>query len=80
MPIALVAIIGDEVCGAAALKMESVTTYPDYFPWLAGLLVALSFRRQGIGEQLNFDVMCFVASNCDLFSMNEAAIKKGKLL
>ena len=56
LPIALVAIIGDEVCGTAALKMESVTTYPEYFPWLAGLLVAPSFRRQGIGEQLIVEI------------------------
>lgn len=56
LPIALVAIIGDEVCGTAALKMESVTTYPDYFPWLAGLLVAPSFRRRGIGEQLIVEI------------------------
>ena len=32
--------------------MESVTTYPDFFPWLAALLVAPADRKQGIGEQL----------------------------
>ena len=52
LPITLVAILDGNICGTAALKMESVTTYPDYFPWLAGLLVAPAYRRQGIGEQL----------------------------
>ncbi len=52
LPIAMVAIFNGNICGTAALKMESVTTYPDYFPWLAGLLVAPEYRRQGIGEQL----------------------------
>ncbi len=52
LPIALVALVDGDVCGTAALKMESVTSYPDYFPWLAGLLVAPEYRRQGIGEQL----------------------------
>ncbi len=52
LPITLVAILDGNICGTAALKMESVTTYPDYFPWLAGLLVVPAYRRQGIGEQL----------------------------
>ena len=52
LPIAVVAIVNSSICGTASLKMESVTTYPDYFPWLAGLLVAPEYRRQGIGEQL----------------------------
>ena len=52
LPIALVAIFDGNICGTAALKMESVTTYPDYFPWLAGLLVAPAYRKQGVGEQL----------------------------
>ncbi len=52
LPLAVVAIVGGNICGTAALKMESVTTYPDYFPWLAGLLVDPAYRRQGIGEQL----------------------------
>ena len=52
LPIAVVAIVDGNICGTAALKMESVTTYPDYFPWLAALLVAPAYRRQGIGEQL----------------------------
>jgi len=56
LPIAVVAIVDGNVCGTAALKMESVTTYPDYFPWLAGLLVAPEYRRKGIGEQLIMEI------------------------
>ena len=56
LPIAVVAIFDGNICGTAALKMESVTTYPDYFPWLAGLLVAPEYRRQGIGEQLIMEI------------------------
>ena len=52
LPLAVVAIVDGNICGTAALKMESVTTYPDYFPWLAGLLVDPAYRRQGIGENL----------------------------
>lgn len=52
LPIAVVAIDGEQVCGTAALKMKSLTTYPDLYPWLAGLLVAPPYRRRGIGEQL----------------------------
>ncbi len=56
LPIAIVAIVDGNVCGTAALKKESVTTYPDFFPWLAGLLVAPEYRRQGIGERLIIEI------------------------
>jgi len=52
LPIALVAISDGKICGTAALKMESVTTYPELSPWLAAVLVAPAYRKQGIGEQL----------------------------
>ena len=52
LPIALVAILDGTICGTAALKKESLTTYPDLFPWLAALLVIPEYRNQGIGEQL----------------------------
>ncbi|MFQ5469715.1 MAG: GNAT family N-acetyltransferase [Gammaproteobacteria bacterium] len=52
LPIAQVAVVEGNICGTAALKMSSVTIYPDYFPWLAGLLVDPAYRRQGIGERL----------------------------
>ena len=52
LPIALVGIIDGKICGTAALKMESVTTYPDFYPWLAALLVVPDYRNTGIGEKL----------------------------
>lgn len=52
LPIALVATFEDNICGTAALKMESVTTFPNFHPWLAALLVAPEYRKKGIGEQL----------------------------
>ena len=52
LPIALVAIFDGSICGTAALKMESVTTYPNFHPWLAAVLVAPAFRKKGVGEQL----------------------------
>lgn len=50
-PFGLVALSGDEVCGTAALKKESVTTHTHLTPWLAALLVGTGFRRRGVGEQ-----------------------------
>lgn len=52
LPIALVAILSGEICGTAALKMESVSTYPEYSPWLAALLVAPAHQGHGIGTRL----------------------------
>lgn len=52
LPSAFVAIIDGEVCGTAALKTESVTTYPHLSPWLAALLVLPTFRRRGVAERL----------------------------
>ncbi len=56
LPIGLVAIFEGNICGTAALKMESVTTFPDLHPWLAALLVAPEYRKKGIGEQLIISV------------------------
>jgi GNAT superfamily N-acetyltransferase len=52
LPIALVALWGDQVCGTAAVKTESVTTRTHLTPWLAALLVGAGYRRRGVGEQL----------------------------
>lgn len=52
LPIGLVALSGDVVCGTAALKKVSVTTHTHLTPWLAALLVGAGFRRRGVGEQL----------------------------
>ena len=52
LPIALVSISDNEICGTAALKAESVSTHKHLTPWLAALFVAQKFRRRGVGEQL----------------------------
>lgn len=52
LPITLIAVYEGEVCGTAALKVESVSTHKHLTPWLAALLVSPAFRRRGIGEQL----------------------------
>jgi GNAT superfamily N-acetyltransferase len=52
LPIALVAILHNTICGTAALKKESLTTYPDLSPWLVALVVAPEYRKIGIGEHL----------------------------
>lgn len=52
LPIAMVAISGDKVCGTAALKAQSVSTHKHLTPWLAALLVGPEFRRRGIAERL----------------------------
>ena len=52
LPIAVVAILGGEVAGTAALKVESVSTHKHLTPWLAALLVRPEFRRRGVAESL----------------------------
>lgn len=52
LPLALVALFGEQLVGTAALKQESVTTHRHLTPWLAALLVAPEFRRKGIGGRL----------------------------
>jgi predicted N-acetyltransferase YhbS len=52
LPIAVVAILGGEIVGTAALKAESVSTHKHLTPWLAALLVRPEFRRRGIAERL----------------------------
>jgi GNAT superfamily N-acetyltransferase len=52
LPLALVAFIGDELCGIAALKAESLSTHAHLCPWAAAGLVSPAHRRQGIGAHL----------------------------
>ena len=52
LPIGLVAFIGAEPCGIAALKSESITTHRHLTPWIGGGMVAPQYRRHGIGAQL----------------------------
>lgn len=52
LPITLVALKGDELCATGALKAESVETHKHLGPWVAALLVAPKYRRQGIRGKL----------------------------
>ena len=52
LPIALVSLQDGQVCGTAALKIESVTTHSHLSPWLAALLVGPEYRDQGISRLL----------------------------
>ena len=52
LPVGLIALRGDELCGIAALKPESISTHPHLAPWAAAGLVRREHRRQGIGARL----------------------------
>jgi predicted N-acetyltransferase YhbS len=52
IPVALVAFEGNELLGTVCLKVHDMDTRLDLTPWLAGLYVATSKRRQGIGAIL----------------------------
>lgn len=52
IPIALVAFEGDELIGTVCLKIHDMDTKPELTPWLAGLYVKESWRRNGVGSSL----------------------------
>ncbi|TAM43498.1 MAG: GNAT family N-acetyltransferase [Gammaproteobacteria bacterium] len=52
IPVALVAFEGDELLGTVCLKVHDMDTRLDLTPWLAGLYVAVAWRRKGIGTAL----------------------------
>lgn len=52
IPLALVAFAGDELIGTVCLKVNDMETKPELTPWLAGLYVKPSWRRQGVGSLL----------------------------
>jgi GNAT superfamily N-acetyltransferase len=52
LPIGLVALCDDELCGIAALKPESITIRSHLSPWAAAGLVIPRYRGRGIGTQL----------------------------
>lgn len=52
IPIALVAFEGTALVGTICLKTHDMDTRLDLSPWLAGLFVTESRRRQGIGTAL----------------------------
>jgi predicted N-acetyltransferase YhbS len=52
LPLCLIALRGDEVLGAINLVDNDDDDHTDWHPWLAGMVVAESYRGQGIGSQL----------------------------
>ena len=50
--VALVALEGEALLGTVCLRIHDMNTRLDLTPWLAGLYVAESRRRQGIGTAL----------------------------
>jgi GNAT superfamily N-acetyltransferase len=52
LPVAVVAFLGTEPCGVAALKADSISTHKHLTPWIGGGMVAPQFRRLGIGARL----------------------------
>lgn len=52
IPVALVAFDGEELVGTVCLKIQDMDTRLDLTPWLAGLYVSATRRREGIGTAL----------------------------
>lgn len=52
LPVGVVAFVGPEPCGVAALKADSISTHKHLTPWIGGGMVAPQFRRHGIGARL----------------------------
>lgn len=52
LPVGMVAFLGAEPCGVAALKTESISTHKQLTPWIAGGVVVPQYRRHGIGTRL----------------------------
>ena len=52
LPIGVAAFIGNELCGVAALKADSIASHAHLGPWAAAGLVAPRHRKHGIGAAL----------------------------
>jgi GNAT superfamily N-acetyltransferase len=48
----MVAFLGSEPCGVAALKADSVATHRHLTPWIGAGMVAPQWRRHGFGARL----------------------------
>jgi N-acetylglutamate synthase-like GNAT family acetyltransferase len=49
---AMIAFKGKELVGTVCLKVHEIDTRPDLTPWLSGLYVSVSQRKQWIGSEL----------------------------
>ena len=52
LPIALIALDGDELLGSASLRIHDMDILTELSPWLGGVYVARNHRRKGIGRRL----------------------------
>ncbi|MFC7517622.1 GNAT family N-acetyltransferase [Herbaspirillum sp. GCM10030257] len=52
LPVGVVALRSGSVCGIAALKAQSISSYADVSPWAAAGFVHPSLRGHGIGSLL----------------------------
>lgn len=52
IPLTVLAIIDEDVVGAAQLKYREMPIFPDKEHWLGGVYVVPEYRGQGISEQL----------------------------
>ncbi len=52
LPMALVALDGDELLGTASLRVNDMDVFTELSPWLGGVYVAPAHRRKGVGRHL----------------------------
>ncbi len=52
IPVTMIAFKGKELVGTVCLKVNDMDTRLDLTPWLAGLYVSASRRKEGIGSEL----------------------------
>ena len=61
IPLAVIAFCDGVLCGTAALRPTSVTTHPDFTPWIAALLVSSEHRGRGVGARLVQEIEALAA-------------------
>jgi GNAT superfamily N-acetyltransferase len=52
LPLALVALHGEQLVGTVSLKIHDLDVRPDITPWLGGLFVIPEWRRHGVASTL----------------------------
>jgi N-acetylglutamate synthase-like GNAT family acetyltransferase len=52
IPLAVVALEGNDVLGSASLIAHDMTTRMELTPWLASVFVCEQYRRRGVGAEL----------------------------